>query len=68
MVKKTVQELAAEISDPSEFAQQPRLARLDSALRCDICRDVYDAPVSISCGHCFCSLVGVCLMISCRFD
>jgi len=56
MAKKTTQELAADISDPSDFALQPELVGLDSSLRCNICRDVYDAPVSISCGHCFCSL------------
>ncbi|KAF8188361.1 hypothetical protein BJ912DRAFT_851183 [Pholiota molesta] len=35
----------------------PGLRALDGSFRCDICGDLYDAPVTISCGHCFCSTV-----------
>lgn len=34
----------------------PSLARLDSALRCQVCKDFFDNPVITSCCHTFCSL------------
>ncbi|KAI0668511.1 hypothetical protein C8Q78DRAFT_1155695 [Trametes maxima] len=49
---------STDVSDPSDFpdtAEAPGLRVLDDALRCDICRDFYDAPVSLACGHSFCS-------------
>ena len=52
--------LAAEISDPTDFpdaAIAPGLRAFDDAVRCTICRDFYDAPVTLSCGHCYCSAV-----------
>ncbi|EIW60821.1 E3 ubiquitin-protein ligase RAD18 [Trametes versicolor FP-101664 SS1] len=48
-----------EISDSTDFPDSttaPGLRTLDDALRCDICRDFYDAPVSLNCGHSFCSV------------
>lgn len=57
MAKKTVFELAEDIADPSDFTGQHGLIQLDNALRCSICQELYDGPVSITCGHCFCSLV-----------
>lgn len=56
-----------EISDSTDFPDTttaPGLRTLDDALRCDICRDFYDAPVSLNCGHTFCSVVRECR--SCR--
>ncbi|KAI9056907.1 hypothetical protein FKP32DRAFT_1585149 [Trametes sanguinea] len=50
---------AADVTDSSDFpgdADAPGLRALDDALRCDICRDFYDAPVSLVCGHTFCSV------------
>ncbi|KAI8999023.1 hypothetical protein BD414DRAFT_433472 [Trametes punicea] len=50
--------VTADITDSSDFpedAAAPGLRALDDALRCDICRDFYDAPVSLGCGHTFCS-------------
>ncbi|KAM5542625.1 hypothetical protein V8D89_003586 [Ganoderma adspersum] len=50
--------LAQDISDSTDFpddATTPGLRSFDDALRCGICRDFYDAPVSLTCGHCFCS-------------
>ncbi|KAJ7632106.1 hypothetical protein FB45DRAFT_911472 [Roridomyces roridus] len=31
------------------------LSALDNALRCQICKDFFDAPVTLACGHCWCS-------------
>ncbi|TFK72142.1 hypothetical protein BDN72DRAFT_836516 [Pluteus cervinus] len=44
--------------DPIDFppqSQAPGLRDLDAALRCSICGELFDGPVSLSCGHCFCS-------------
>ncbi|ODH40325.1 DNA repair protein rad18 [Paracoccidioides brasiliensis] len=34
----------------------PKLARVESALRCQVCKDFFDNPVITSCSHTFCSL------------
>ncbi|KAI0637400.1 hypothetical protein C8Q77DRAFT_1155241 [Trametes polyzona] len=50
---------APDISDFTDFPDHsvaPGLRALDDALRCDICRDFYDAPVALNCGHSFCSV------------
>ncbi|KAG6328155.1 hypothetical protein ID866_10934 [Astraeus odoratus] len=47
--------LAADIPDPTDFPTN-ELRQLDASLRCTICSEFYDAPVTLSCGHCFCSL------------
>lgn len=52
--------LAADVPDPTDFpppADAPGLRALDGSFRCDICGDLYDAPATIACGHCFCSAV-----------
>lgn len=52
--------LAANVPDPTDFpphATAPGLRALDGSFRCDVCGELYDAPVTISCGHCFCSAV-----------
>jgi hypothetical protein len=52
--------LDADVPDPTDFpppTTAPGLRALDGSFRCDICGDLYDAPVTISCGHCFCSTV-----------
>lgn len=52
--------LAADIPDPTDFPDNnaaPGLRSFDEAVRCTICRDFYDAPVTLTCGHCFCSAV-----------
>ncbi|KAA1471369.1 hypothetical protein DENSPDRAFT_819534 [Dentipellis sp. KUC8613] len=60
MVKNALQDLLnADIPDPTDFPPRsvaPGLRELDSALRCKICSELYDAPVVLACGHCFCSL------------
>lgn len=50
--------LAAPVPDPTDFPAQaiaPGLRQLDGALRCTICGELFDGPVSVSCGHSFCS-------------
>lgn len=47
--------LSTNIPDPSDFSM-PDLRQLDASLRCTICGELYDAPISLACGHCFCSL------------
>ncbi|PPQ67673.1 hypothetical protein CVT25_012701 [Psilocybe cyanescens] len=47
-----------DVPDPTDFPPQtiaPGLRTLDGSFRCDICGELYDAPVTIACGHCFCS-------------
>ncbi|KAL1961129.1 hypothetical protein VTO42DRAFT_3074 [Malbranchea cinnamomea] len=47
-----------DISDSTDWLDTPlsSLARLDSALRCQVCKDFFDNPVMTSCCHTFCSL------------
>jgi hypothetical protein len=45
-----------DITDPSDFPVD-HLKKLDSSLRCPICKDFFDGPVILHCGHTFCSLV-----------
>ncbi|KAI6007833.1 hypothetical protein EDC04DRAFT_2582702 [Pisolithus marmoratus] len=47
--------LSTDISDPTDFPTN-ELRQLDASLRCTICGEFYDAPVTLGCGHCFCSL------------
>ncbi|TGZ84335.1 DNA repair protein rad18 [Ascodesmis nigricans] len=51
-------DLDATLPDPADWATSriPDLAVLDAALRCEICKDFYTAPVITNCGHTFCSL------------
>jgi E3 ubiquitin-protein ligase RAD18 len=50
--------LALNMPDPTDFPGQPASLRdLDSAVRCTICANFFDAPVSLPCGHSFCSMV-----------
>ncbi|KAH9955636.1 hypothetical protein BC827DRAFT_1236238 [Russula dissimulans] len=50
---------STDVQDPTDFPPSsiaPGLRALDSALRCNICQELYEAPVVLTCGHCFCSL------------
>ncbi|KAG8217245.1 hypothetical protein J3R82DRAFT_5334 [Butyriboletus roseoflavus] len=47
--------LAQDIPDPTDFAATD-LRQLDGSFRCTICGEFFDAPISLACGHCFCSL------------
>lgn len=48
--------LAQDIPDPTDFSATD-LRQLDASFRCTICGEFFDAPISLACGHCFCSLV-----------
>ncbi|KAJ5948625.1 Postreplication repair E3 ubiquitin-protein ligase rad18 [Penicillium verhagenii] len=47
-----------EITDSTDWLDTPLklLAPLESALRCQVCKDFYDTPMITSCSHTFCSL------------
>ena len=47
-----------DISDPTEWLRTPlsSLAPVDSALRCQVCKDFYSTPMITSCSHTFCSI------------
>ena len=47
-----------DISDSTDWLHTPlpSLAPVDSALRCQVCRDFYNTPMITSCSHTFCSL------------
>ncbi|KAL9581486.1 MAG: hypothetical protein Q9212_003870 [Teloschistes hypoglaucus] len=49
---------ALEVTDPSDWLQSniPKLAPVESALRCQVCKDFFDTPMITSCSHTFCSL------------
>ncbi|KAH8594486.1 hypothetical protein B0O99DRAFT_595420 [Bisporella sp. PMI_857] len=47
-----------EVADSTDWLATPipKLAAVDSALRCQVCKDFYDTPMITSCSHTFCSL------------
>lgn len=49
---------AFDLPDSTDWLQSslPDVAPLESALRCQICKDFFDNPVITSCSHTFCSL------------
>lgn len=67
MSNKITEADIASVPDPTDFPPSdvaPGLRELDEALRCAICGDLFEAPLTVTCGHCFCSLVGLFLVIS----
>lgn len=50
--------LSLDIPDPSDWLKStaPKLAPVESALRCQVCKDFFDTPMITSCAHTFCSL------------
>lgn len=51
-------ESSSEITDSTDWLGTPLqlLAPLESALRCQVCKDFFDTPMITSCSHTFCSL------------
>ncbi|KAH7355230.1 putative DNA repair protein [Rhexocercosporidium sp. MPI-PUGE-AT-0058] len=49
---------AVDITDSTDWLETPlrSLAGVDSALRCQVCKDFYTTPMITSCSHTFCSL------------
>jgi len=47
-----------EVTDSTDWLSTPlaSFAPLDSALRCQVCKDFYNTPMITSCSHTFCSL------------
>ena len=47
-----------DVSDPSDWLETPvkELAAVETALRCQVCKDFFDTPMITSCSHTFCSL------------
>lgn len=47
-----------DVSDPTEWHDTPLsgIAPVDSALRCQVCKDFYNTPMMTSCSHTFCSI------------
>lgn len=46
------------VPDPSDWLQTPvsQLGPVETALRCQVCKDFYNTPMITSCSHTFCSL------------
>lgn len=51
-------ERSFDLSDSTDWLQTPlaALAPVESALRCQVCKDFFDTPMITSCSHTFCSL------------
>jgi E3 ubiquitin-protein ligase RAD18 len=49
---------AFEVSDSTDWLETPlrSLAPVESALRCQVCKDFYNTPMITSCSHTFCSI------------
>ena len=47
-----------DVSDPSDWLETPlkELLPVETALRCQVCKDFFDTPMITSCSHTFCSL------------
>jgi len=58
MVNKTSKDDAYDVSDSTDWLETPlsSLTAVDSALRCQVCKDFYTTPMITSCAHTFCSL------------
>lgn len=48
----------AEVNDSTDWLQTPlsKFAQVDTALRCQVCKDFFHNPVITSCSHTFCSI------------
>jgi E3 ubiquitin-protein ligase RAD18 len=50
--------MAETVSDPTDWndTKLPFISSLDAALRCEVCKEFYTAPMITTCCHTFCSL------------
>lgn len=57
-MNKTSKEDAFEVSDSTDWLDTPlhSLVAVESALRCQVCKDFYTTPMITSCSHTFCSV------------
>ncbi|KAE9371794.1 DNA repair protein rad18 [Stipitochalara longipes BDJ] len=57
-MNKPSKEEAFDLSDSTDWLKTPLplLSSVDSALRCQVCKDFYTTPMITSCAHTFCSL------------
>ncbi|KAH8808771.1 putative DNA repair protein [Xylogone sp. PMI_703] len=58
MSSKVFKDDAFRVADSTDWLPTPlaSLAPVDSALRCQVCKDFYETPMMTSCSHTFCSL------------
>ena len=58
MANKSTKDDPHEVSDSTDWLETSlaSLAAVDSALRCQVCKDFYNTPMITSCSHTFCSL------------
>lgn len=49
---------SSNVTDSTDWLQTPtpQVSRIEAALRCQICKDLYNTPMITSCSHTFCSL------------
>lgn len=49
---------SSNVTDSTDWLQTPtpQVSRIEAALRCQVCKDLYNTPMITSCSHTFCSL------------
>jgi hypothetical protein len=56
--RRLAPDMAETVTDPTDWKETklPFIFPLDAALRCEVCKEFYTAPVITNCCHTFCSL------------
>jgi hypothetical protein len=56
--RRFASDMAETVSDPTDWqdTKLPFISPLDAALRCEVCKEFYTAPMITTCSHTFCSL------------